>query len=1287
MFRFKFGLNALLAFTVLFASVGIIAPGKAEAAAATYFQELNLKGNSEGWDNNPAEDISFTISNVTERPDTIAHLLIYAYDIREENGETARVYWGGDESTGLYLGNLTGMNHKWVTSVFEVPLDAIQNTNQVYITVSDTSGSSNWEVEVKWAQLLFDGGPGEDARVDSPTASYYSETAMSVSWKMHAVKAGPYNSELVIVENGNTVYDASGTGNMSAGMKFNNALTYTYTPGTVHTTYFMISDYYNGDSQQVGLVHQIVTIKQSTVPALEKLEFADGTQKATLSPSFTTLTRAYSTTVPYSTAAVTPEVKALAGYSNTEVTARINGDADDPFGPAPSQIPLQVGRNVIEYLVTTSKYPLGEIYTVTIDRLPKLDGLLSSPEVQLSPLFDGNSPNPTPKYHASVANVVDKLVLTPVPPASGTLNPEDVTVRINGQPFEDLVTGTWNTNDLPLEVGRNEMTVRVTSPDNQVYTDYSIVVDRAPALTGLGYSSSATLTPEFRSDVYAYTTVVGHTETSIKLTPNVNDGEAVELRVNSDIEADFAPVVPGVQTGELALNAGTNKIELRVKSPDYDAALSSVPAAEKESLVKIYTLSAVLDVTAPIVQFSTNGRAVAGTSAASVVTVSDAQSGVDEGTLTYAWSQSTTLPTNGWESFANGDSISRASGDGNWYLHIQAEDKVGNAEHAVSNAFLLDNISPSVTVSSSVGSGVNVAFPVTFTFSEGVSGFSLGDVEMDNATISNLTSENASTYTATVTPTTSGENVTVTVAAAAAEDAAGNENTVSNTLSVLYDTTKPAVTFVGFNDGQLFIAPPAEMKVMISEALYLISDGTELDSSNALSLFSMKKDDVDFSSYTASYDAQTRIFTISFDTTLEDGEYEVLIAGNTARNVTKNILDASSASFTVAIPVITSISTNPTSLISGGGSTVVSITGMNLNNQHVSVYVDGVEAAAANILTNTSAEATVLLPRNHAYMAKEHIFTVYLNGVEVPDRSVIVRVDAAPLPVAILSNNAELAELHVIAADKQLLLSPAFTSRIFHYVVQTDEDKIELQAVAADPRAVVRLQNEPVRNTISIPLELGTQEIELTVQAEDGTVKVYTILMTRNNEIKETGCPFMDIQKHWAEADICEAASLGIVEGVGENRYAPNLALTRSEFAVMLARTLQLSDLGVETSNPISFSDQESIPVWARPMVKAAVAKGIITGYPDGTFSPQQTITRKEMAVMLSKAIKWDTSGKSEVPFTDYASIPMWALPHVATVYEQKLLQGRGGNLFVPNGITTRAEAAVTLLRLWRTLQ
>ena len=100
-------------------------------------------------------------------------------------------------------------------------------------------------------------------------------------------------------------------------------------------------------------------------------------------------------------------------------------------------------------------------------------------------------------------------------------------------------------------------------------------------------------------------------------------------------------------------------------------------------------------------------------------------------------------------------------------------------------------------VSVSVPSGVQTgAFSVTITFSEPVSGFAQSDVSLSgtaSATITSWTASSNTTYTAAITPTTSGE-ATVSVPANVAIDAANNNNTASNTKAVSVDMDRPSVS-------------------------------------------------------------------------------------------------------------------------------------------------------------------------------------------------------------------------------------------------------------------------------------------------------------------------------------------------------------------------------------------------------------------------------------------------------------------------------------------------------------
>ncbi|MBW7475566.1 cadherin-like beta sandwich domain-containing protein [Paenibacillus oenotherae] len=276
-------------------------------------------------------------------------------------------------------------------------------------------------------------------------------------------------------------------------------------------------------------------------------------------------------------------------------------------------------------------------------------------------------------------------------------------------------------------------------------------------------------------------------------------------------------------------------------------------------------------------------------------------------------------------------------------------------------------------------------------------------------------------------------------------------------------------------------------------------------------------------------------------------------------------------------------------------------------------------------------------------------------------------------------------------------LSPAFSPSTLAYAssVANNVDSVSVIATLADGKATVKVRGNngtPVSIasgsvSAALPLKTGANVIDVIVTAEDGTSRSYTITLTRQVETEgspqEAVCPFTDLEGHWAKVMICEAAELGIVEGVSVNLFAPDRTVTRTEFAVMMLRALEIPIS--EEPGTLPFSDKESIPEWALSAISTGVNKGMLDGYPDGTFRSQQTITRSEMAAMIAKVMKWKADSEQYSTYADGTSIPGWARSYVEAVHANGLLQGRGDNLFVPKGITTRAEAAVVMLRLWNT--
>jgi hypothetical protein len=233
-------------------------------------------------------------------------------------------------------------------------------------------------------------------------------------------------------------------------------------------------------------------------------------------------------------------------------------------------------------------------------------------------------------------------------------------------------------------------------------------------------------------------------------------------------------------------------------------------------------------------------------------------------------------------------------------------------------------------------------------------------------------------------------------------------------------------------------------------------------------------------------------------------------------------------------------------------------------------------------------------------------------------------------------------------------------------------------AEEAHPEARVILEGKVVTGTTKIDLKEGDNPIVVTVQAENGTRKQYTLTIYRESQmLSEPLLEFADISGHWAESYIKQAAAKGIVSGYPDGTFKPDLPVTRVEFTAMLVGALQLD--GEEFF--LTFTDHDQIGEWAKQAVEQAVQAGIIGGYDDGSFQPNTQITRAQMAVMIARALTLQTNSSTSTAFADDEAIPQWAKGAVEEIRKLGIVNGRGGNRFVANETTTRAEATVTLLR------
>jgi len=105
---------------------------------------------------------------------------------------------------------------------------------------------------------------------------------------------------------------------------------------------------------------------------------------------------------------------------------------------------------------------------------------------------------------------------------------------------------------------------------------------------------------------------------------------------------------------------------------------------------------------------------------------------------------------------------------------------------------------------------------------------------------------------------------------------------------------------------------------------------------------------------------------------------------------------------------------------------------------------------------------------------------------------------------------------------------------------------------------------------------------------------------------------FADITNHWAQAFIAALADRGLISGFPDGSFQPDRPLTRAQFAALLVRSVDRPPV----RSPRSFRDVAANH-WARAAIQQAWERGLLSGYPDGSFRPDATIVRADVLVAL----------------------------------------------------------------------
>ncbi|WP_338553707.1 S-layer homology domain-containing protein [Paenibacillus sp. KS-LC4] len=330
------------------------------------------------------------------------------------------------------------------------------------------------------------------------------------------------------------------------------------------------------------------------------------------------------------------------------------------------------------------------------------------------------------------------------------------------------------------------------------------------------------------------------------------------------------------------------------------------------------------------------------------------------------------------------------------------------------------------------------------------------------------------------------------------------------------------------------------------------------------------------------------------------------------------------------------------------------------------------------------------------------------------------------------SENADLSGLALSSGA----LSPVFTSEATSYNVSVDNSVTSTTATASvsDSQATITVNGTATASgqaSEAIALNVGSNVISILVTAQDGTTKLYTVTVTRagaststsggsgngatsspvvipptpspapidpkvnafrseviNEEAlmkavsdsiaaaKDENVTFSDSSNHWGNKSISIAVKLGIVNGYQDGTFHPNASVTRAEFAAMISRAFALE---TDSKSSISFNDTASS--WASTYINTLAAKGIVMGYVDGSFKPDETISRAEMVAILARLLDFSKLAAGNPASFEDINNDYWAKEVIQQASSAQLIQGVSAQRFEPNTSGSRAEALTIILR------
>ena len=288
----------------------------------------------------------------------------------------------------------------------------------------------------------------------------------------------------------------------------------------------------------------------------------------------------------------------------------------------------------------------------------------------------------------------------------------------------------------------------------------------------------------------------------------------------------------------------------------------------------------------------------------------------------------------------------------------------------------------------------------------------------------------------------------------------------------------------------------------------------------------------------------------------------------------------------------------------------------------------------------------------------------------------------------------------IVIQDKHGTKLEIPTSILSSIHLAADEKIITAVTVQAEGKKIdVNLSIEKADGTTKA-ISTGKDYVKITLPASDVTANT-VVLQSVNGEYKavphkivdgkiiiltktsgtfvltEETVTFKDITETFNKDEIEFLASRHIIKGVNADEFAPNKAITRAQFAVMISRAL-----GLQASEENPFSDTKG--KWYEQEVQALFEAGITTGKTADTFDPESNITRQQAAAFMARVlayVNFQAQSSTEAKFNDANTISPEFKQYIDLLNSLNIMTGKEDGTFDPCSSLTRAQMAKILKR------